>query len=159
MENKNVQALFQLQDSYVKDFDIQIIKKIDRRDNLNIIGQMGFRILNIREDKESFVGQIELINDLKVSIKEEEYANIHISMCGLFLGTKTEEYNKNKFEEMLKLNGATTLSHFIRAYVYSVTGLSGMPQISTPMINFVEFFKNAKEVTNQNESEKKNDNK
>lgn len=159
MENKNVQALFQLQDSYVKDFNIHIIKKIDKRDNLNIIGQMGFRILNIREDKESFVGQIEMINDLKVSIKEEEYADIHISMYGLFLGTKTEECDKNKFEQMLKLNGATTLSHLIRAYVYSVTGLSGMPQISTPMINFVEFFKNAKEVTNQNELEDKNENK
>lgn len=158
MENKNVQALFQLQDSYVKDFDMHIIKKIDKRENLNITGQMGFRILNIREDKESFVGQIELNNDLKVLIQEEEYANIHISMVGLFLGTKTEEFDKNKFEQMLKLNGATTLSHFIRAYIYSVTGLSGMPQINTPMINFVEFFKNAKEVTEQKESENKGEN-
>lgn len=153
MENKNVQALFQMQDSYVKDFDLHITKKIDKRENLNIIGQVGFRILNIREDKESFVGQIELINDLKVSVKEEEHANIHISMCGLFLGTKTEEYDKNNFEKMLKLNGAATLSNLIRAYVYSVTGLSGIPQISTPMINFIEFFKNAKEVTNQGNEE------
>lgn len=157
MENKNVQALFQLQDSYVKDFDIHTIKKIDGRDNLNIEGQVGFRVLNIREDKESFVGEIELINDLKLSVKDEEYANIHIVMCGLFLGTRTEEYDKNKFEEMLKLNGATTLSHLIRAYIYSVTGLSGMPQINTPMINFVEFFKNAKEITEQNGSENKSE--
>ena len=159
MENKNVQALFQLQDSYVKDFDIHIVKKIDKRENLNITGQLGFRILNIREDKESFTGEIELINDLKVSVKEEEYANIHISMCGLFFGTKTNEYDKNRFEEMLKLNGATTLSHLIRAYVYSVTGLSGMPQISTPMINFMEFFKNAKEVVEQENKENRAENK
>ena len=159
MENKNVQALFQLQDSYVKDFDIHIIKKIDKRENLNIAGQLGFRILNIREEKESFIGEIELINDLKVSLKEEEHANIHISMCGLFIGTKIEEYDKNKFEQMLKLNGATTLSHLIRAYVYSVTGLSGMPQISTPMINFIDFFKNAKEISEQAKSENKEKNK
>ena len=149
MESKSVQALFQLQDSYIKDFNLHSIKKIDKSENINIVGQVGFRILNIREDKESFVGQIELINDLKVSIKEEECADIHISMCGLFLGIKNKEYDRNKFEEMLKLNGATTLSHLIRAYVYTATGLSGMPQISTPMINFVEFFKNAKEVKNQ----------
>lgn len=157
MENKNVQALFQLQDSYVKDFELHTIKKIDGMENININGQLGFRILNIKEDKENFIGQIELINDLKVSIKEEEYSNIHISMYGLFLGKKTENYDKNKFEQMLKLNGATTLSHLIRAYVYSITGLSGMPQVNTPMINFVEFFKSAEEEK-PNELENKKEN-
>ena len=151
MESKNVQALFQLQDSYIKEFEIHVTKKINKNENLNVNGQLGFRIVNIREDKESFIGNIELINDLKVAIKEEEYATIHVVMCGLFLGIKTEGYDKNKFEDMLKLNGATTLSHFIRAYIYSVTGLSGIPQINTPMINFIEFFKNAKEVEKKEE--------
>lgn len=149
MEKKNVQALFQLQDSYIKDFDIHTLKKIEQQENLNIMGELGFRIINIKEEKDNYIGQIELINDLKISIKEEEYSNIHISMVGLFLGIKTDDYDKNKFEEMLKLNGATTLSHLIRAYVYSVTGLSGMPQISTPMINFMEFFENAREIKNE----------
>ena len=60
---------------------------------------------------------------------------------------------------MLKLNGATTLSHFIRTYVYSVTGLSGMPQISTPMVNFMEFFKNAEEINNESVENNKQKNK
>lgn len=149
MKQKNVQAQFQLQDSFVKEFTIDTIKKIDSKEELNIIGQLGFRINNIREEEEKFIGQIELINDLKITIKEEEYANIHISMMGLFTGIKTEGYDQKKFEDMLKLNGATTLSHLIRAYVYTVTGLSGMPQISTPMINFIEFFENAKEINNE----------
>lgn len=154
MEKKNVQALFQLQDSYIKDFDIHTFKKIEQKENLNIMGQLGFRIINIKEEKDNYIGQIELINDLKISIKEENYSNIHISMVGLFLGKKTDDYDKTKFEEMLKLNGATTLSHLIRAYVYSVTGLSGMPQISTPMINFIEFFNNAREIKNGNTENK-----
>jgi preprotein translocase subunit SecB len=139
-----------LQDSFVKDFNINTIKKIDHKENLNIMGQLGFKINSIREETDNFIGQIELINDIKITLKDEEYANIHISMVGLFIGIKSEEYDKNRFEEMLKINGATTLSHLIRAYVYTVTGLSGMPQISTPMINFMEFFKNAKEVKNGN---------
>ena len=150
MKQKNVQAQFQLQDSFVKDFNINTIKKIDNKEDLNIIGQIGFKINNIREEKNNFIGQIELINDLKITLKDEEYVNIHISMIGLFIGIKSDDYDKNKFEEMLKLNGATTLSHLIRAYVYTVTGLSGMPQISTPMINFMEFFKNAKEIKDDN---------
>lgn len=150
MEQKNVQALFQLQDSFVKEFNINIIKKIDNKEDLNIVGQLGFKINSIREENNNYIGQIELINDLKITLKDEEYGNIHISMVGLFVGVKSDEYDKNRFEEMLKYNGATTLSHLIRAYVYTVTGLSGMPQISTPMINFIEFFKNAKEVKEEN---------
>ena len=158
MENKNTQALFQLQDSYVKDFDIHIIKRADKKEALNITGQMGFRIINICEDKKNYIGQIELNNDLKILMQDDEYANIHISMCGVFLGAKTVNYDKDRFEQMLKLNGATTLSHFIRAYIYTVTGLSGMQQISTPMINFVEFFENVEEASKQNEL-KNNDKK
>jgi len=153
MEQKNVQALFQLQDSYIKDFSINTIKKIEKREGLNIAGQLGFRIININEERDNFFGQIELINDIKVSFKEEEYVNIHISMIGLFSCIKSQECDSKKFEEMLKLNGATALSHLIRAYVYSVTGLSGIPQITTPMVNFVEFFKNAKEIKNENKEQ------
>lgn len=143
---KNVQAIFQLQDSFVKEFSINTLKKIDDKENLNIEGNLGFKINDIGENKEHFIGRVELINDLKILSKEDEIGNIHISMIGLFYGAKSDKLDKNKFVEMLKLNGATTLSHLIRAYVYTLTGLSGMPQISTPMINFVEFFKNAKEI-------------
>ena len=141
MTQTNVQAQFQMQDSYVKEFKLETIKKVDSKKNLSIAGQVGFRVINIREEEEKFVGQIELINDLDV--------NIHISMMGLFTGMKSQDYDQNKFEYMLKINGATTLSNLIRTYVYTVTGLSGMPQINTPMINFFEFFKNAKEISSE----------
>lgn len=51
---------------------------------------------------------------------------------------------------MLKINGATTLSHFTRTYVQAVTSLSGMPTIITPMMNFVEFFKNEEDKIDKN---------
>lgn len=59
-------------------------------------------------------------------------------MGGLF--KYSDKNQKEKFEEMLKINGATTLSHLIRAYIHTNTAISGMPNIITPMINFVEFF-------------------
>lgn len=148
MEQKNVQAQFQMLDSYVKEFNIENTEKIDANKDVEILGTIGFRIVDIREEKKEFIGQIELINDIKVNYKDKELSKIHISMLGAFMAQKVEQYDRKSFEEMLKLHGATTLSHLIRAYIYSVTGLSGMPQITTPMINFVEFFKNAKEVTN-----------
>lgn len=150
MEQKNVQAKFQLLDSYVKEFSIQTLKKIESKEDLNIEGQLGFKLINIKEENEKFIGQIELINDIKVKVKEEERSIIHMSIMGLFVENK--ECTKEEFEKMLKLNGAATLSHLSRAYIYSVTGLSGIPQITTPMVNFVEFFQNAKEVKNEQEN-------
>ena len=41
-------------------------------------------------------------------------------------------------EEMLKLNGATTLSHLTRSYIYTVTGLSGITNIVTPMVDYTK---------------------
>lgn len=60
-------------------------------------------------------------------------------MGGLFKYSEVNE--KEKFEKMLKINGTTTLAHLIRTYIHTNTAISGMPTIITPMINFVEFFK------------------
>ena len=54
---------------------------------------------------------------------------------------RTIKQKKSDFEEMLKINGATTLSHLIRSYIHTNTAISGMPNIIVPMINFVQFFK------------------
>ncbi|MCR5186900.1 MAG: hypothetical protein K6D97_07300 [Clostridia bacterium] len=141
--DQNAQAIFQLQDSYVNEYTLTILKKIESKEDIVVTGQLGFGIESISENDETYSGQIVLINDLSISIKDEEYAKIHISMRGLFYGVKNSENSLENFEKMLKINGATALSHLIRAYVYTNTGLSGIPQISTPMINFVKFFEDA----------------
>ena len=152
MKQNTIQASFQLQDSFVKDFNIHVLEKFDKQSELNIAGQLGFRVINIRKEKENYIGEIELINDLKISLQKKEKATIHISMIGLFV--ESGKTTKDKFEQMLKVNGATTISHLIRAYVYSATGLAGIPQITTPMMNFVEFFENAKKEENENKTSK-----
>ena len=57
-------------------------------------------------------------------------------MRGFFEGYNYD--SKEEFEEMLKLNGATTLSHLIRSYIYTVTGLSGITNIVTPMVDYTK---------------------
>ena len=144
---KEVQAQFQLLDNYVKEYSLKINNKIPENSNLNINGQIGFRIINITEQEDGLIGEIELVNNLDITIEEENKAQIKIIMRGLFKYTNKEE--KDKFEEMLKINGATTLSHLIRAYIHSNTALSGMPNIITPMVNFIQFFKDNENNTNK----------
>ena len=136
---KNVQAQFQMLDSYVKEYSLNTISKLSSSMDINVNGEVQFRIVNITEEDEELIGEIELTNNLDLIVEEETKAQINITMCGLFKYANKDE--KEKFENMLKINGATTLSNFIRTYIHTNTSISGMPSIITPMINFVEFFK------------------
>lgn len=136
---KSVQAQFQMLDSYVKEYNLKSVTKLSESMDINIDGHVEFRIVNISESEDSLIGEIELSNKLDLTVDEELRAQINITMGGLFKYDNKDE--KEKFEQMLKLNGATALSHFIRTYIHTNTAMSGMPSIITPMNNFVEFFK------------------
>lgn len=139
---KNVQAQFQMLDSYVKEYSLKTTCKLTNDMDMNINGQIGFGIIKIVEDDDGLIGEIEVTNNLDIMVEENCKAKIKIVMGGLFKYTNKNQ--KEKFEEMLKINGATTLSHLIRAYIHTNTAISGMPNIITPMINFVEFFNEKK---------------
>ena len=144
---EDIQAQFQMLDSFVKEYSLKVFEKIEDNKEMNIKGKLAFRIVNITEQNNILIGEIELINELEIMIKEECKGTIKIIMGGLFQYSNKNE--KEKFEEMLKINGTTTLSHLIRTYIYTNTAISGMPTIITPMINFMEFFK-------EQENEEKN---
>lgn len=155
MEKSTVQADFQLMDNYISNFSLNVFNKLNSDRNLGINANIGFRIVNI--DKKEMIGQIELKYDIDVidnEIKKEnnKVAKINITMNALFKGLGNIDIKK--FEEMLRLNGATTLSHLCRAYINNATALSGMPTITMPLINFHEFFKNAVEETEESRIEK-----
>lgn len=138
---KNVQAQFQMLDNYVKEYTLKCDKKIPNNVDIDINGEIEFRIVNISESEDYLIGEIELSNKLNLSVEQDLKAEIKITMGGLFKYTNKKE--KEKFEQMLKINGATTLSHFIRSYIHTSTTTGGMPPIITPMINFVDFFNNS----------------
>lgn len=141
MEKSAVQAGFQLMDNYVSDFSLNVFEKIRMDANLGVNVNLGFAIVSINE--KDLIGQIELRYDIDIINNEKEVAKIKIIMNGLFKGTG--KIVLNTFKEMLKINGATTLSHLCRAYINTATALSGMPTITMPLVNFYEFFKQAKE--------------
>ncbi len=134
----NAIANLQMLDSYVKEFSINLQNRIEQGIELNIDTNVGFAINNITKEKEDYKGQIEMFYDIDLKSNENDLGKIHILMQAIFSGKK--ELSQEEFTQMLKLNGATTISHLIRAYIHTNTSLSNMPIIDTPMINFVEFF-------------------
>lgn len=143
MEKSMVEANMQLIDNYISEFSLNVFEKINKDRDLDVNGNIGFRIVNISD---SLLGQIELKYDIDISDtgnKEKKLAKIILNMNALFQGTG--DIDKKKYEEMLKINGSETLSHLCRAYINTTTALSGMPTITLPLMNFNELFKNAEQ--------------
>lgn len=138
---ENIKAKLQLLDNYTKEYSLEVKRKIQNNEDIEVNGQISFGIINITKEN-NLMGEVELVNDIDLVVKGEKVGKIHIVMGALFEGELEIE---KEFEKMLQINGATTLSQLMRAYVMSNTSLSGMPTIIIPLINFVEFFKNAKE--------------
>ena len=145
----NIRAKIQLLDKYVKEYKMNLKGKIEETSETKVDCSLGFGIVNIQEVKNK-IGQIQLVYDIQLLKGKDKIGTIYLDIQALF--EAEEGINKKEFEEMLKYNGATTLSQIARAYIISNTSLSGMPTINLPMINFVEFFKNAeageKEINN-----------
>lgn len=153
MEKSAVEANLQLIDNYISEFSLNVYEKINKDRDLDVNGNIGFRIVNISDD---LIGQIELKYDIDISDtknKDKKLAKIILNMNGLF--KESENIDKKEYENMLKINGAVTLSHLSRAYINTATALSGMPTITLPLINFHELFKNAEQ---KNEEEQIKDN-
>lgn len=142
---ENIKAKFQLLDNYVKNYSLNLKRKIQNNEDVEVNGQISFGIVNITKE-DSLIGEIELANEIDLIVKGENVGTIHIVMGALFEGELEIEKD---FEKMLQINGATTLSHMMRTYIITNTALSGMPTITLPLINFVEFFKNAKDSNNK----------
>lgn len=141
---KNIQAQLKILDNYVKEYSFSVDKKIPETSNLNIKGDLGFRMINITKNNgENYIGEIELINKIEIYFEEDKVGKIDIVIGAIFEGSK--EMAENDIKNMLKYNAAPTLYSIMRAYINANTSLSNMPTINIPMINFVEFFKNSTE--------------
>lgn len=141
-----VETELQLIDNYISEFSLTVFNKIQNNSDLEIEANVGFRIININE--KDMIGQIELKYDVDIVDEVKNVGKIILIMNALFKGK--ESLKKEQFEEKLKIDGATIVSHLCRAYINSATALSGMPTINMPLINFNQFFEEAVEESNVN---------
>lgn len=138
MKLEEIENKIQIIDNLVREFSIKNIDKIQNVKEMQVTSKIGFKIVKIEKKEKSYIAQISLINDLSLVVKEQEIATIHIKMDGLFTGNLL--LSKEELEEELKLKGAPILYQFIQTYIHMVTGISGMPNIVTPIIDFSKFF-------------------
>ena len=145
MITDKIMANFQFIESHVIEFSIENNSIRTQEKIINVDIDMDYDIINCIEVEDRFLGVLHFIVNLSAKIEDNEAFKIHLTMEGKFKGFK-ETLLMSNFKEMLEVNGTATLSQISRAYITSVTSLSGMIPINLPMVNIYEM-KKYKEIT------------
>lgn len=147
MNADRIMADFQFVDNKVIEFNIQNNLLNSKNQTIKIECEMDYEIINCTEVEDGFLGVTDFIVDLNGKIENNEVFQIHLIMRGNFVGSKSK-LTVSKFGEMLEVNGTATLSQLSRAYLTSVTSLSGMPPINLPMVNIYAMKKHKEDNLN-----------
>lgn len=148
MDTNRVLADFQFLDNKVVKFHIENNSPNTRNKTVKINYDMDYEIISCEELEDTHLGIVDLIVDLEGQIHENEIFKIHLRMKGKFAGSKNK-LTLSKFREMLEINGTATLSQIARAYLISVSTLSGMVSINLPMVNIYAMKKYKEELKDE----------
>lgn len=146
MEDNDVLADFQFVDSYVKNSSIEINKRDIKNSRLEVGLSIAISNISLNEKNEK-IADAKLYIDVKVFDKKNEEAlvKIEVEILGKFLTKKLED---KEFVEYVKFSGIPMLSQQVRAYIMSMSSLSGINSIIVPMINFESYFNNIENENN-----------
>ncbi len=134
MDTKKIMADFQPINNKVIKFSMENNLLDTKKRFIEVDFNIDYEVIRCDEIDEGYYGTIYFIVNLTGNMEENEMFKIHLKMEGNFIGSKNN-LNIDKFREMLEVNGTATLSQITRAYLTSVTSLSGIPPIVLPMVN------------------------
>lgn len=133
---------FQMKGNRIIKFSINQKDIQHEYDSTNASLIVDYEISDIIKTDKVFNAKVDLnINILGETNNDEELFELELTMRGYFEGD-CEKVSENKFEDMIKLNGLSTLIQLSRAYVTAATALSGFTNpINFPMVNVFELIK------------------
>lgn len=145
INSKNIIADLQFIASKVSKFSLDT-KEIDVKPaKANVSFDYDYNIIKIEELNDKYVGLIEFTVQVKAKVKNAVLFKINLIMEGAFAQNRNT-LSMEDFKDMLKVNGITMLSQLSRAYIISVSSLSGInPPVKLPMINVYSLIKKKEE--------------
>lgn len=153
----NIISPFQMEHNKVASFSIEQNEGLQEFESTNVSLGADFKISELQKRESTLTAKLNLLIELTGKTdKDEKVFKIKLDMLGAF-ECDIHQINEEKFVEMLKINGISTLMQLSRAYVTSVTALSGFSQpINFPMVNVFELvkWKENTEKENRNKSDK-----
>ncbi|MCD5414063.1 MAG: protein-export chaperone SecB [Clostridiales bacterium] len=135
MDSKKIIADFQLIGNRVAKFSIETGNVDTKPAKAKVSYDVDYNVTNSEIENEKRYGEVEFIVEVVAKTSEDMLFKINLAMVGLFVGN-AKVLEKEEFTRFLELNGVATLSHLSRAYILSVSSLTGLnPSVKLPMIN------------------------
>lgn len=137
MNSKEVLADFQILGSRVSKLILDT-RILDEKGRTDISFDFDYDTDEVEEDGNRLLGVLRFIVQIKAKVKNKILFKIELEMEGMFTGNN-DRLSREKFMEMLEINGLVNLLHLSRAYLISVTAQSGInPPVRLPMINVLK---------------------
>lgn len=133
-------------DEFLSDFQFisNTVSNISFTNRISKIGEnckkrmnLNYDSINMQEAANLLIGTIILKIDIDVVDGEKCLTRLSYSAIGAFSTKDTQ--NKDKFEDMIKINGLATLYSIARANILTISSLAGIGEINIPMINVYEY--------------------
>ena len=138
----NLISPFQIKRNSVVAYEIHQSETIQEYESASVSLGADYKISDINKENERLDARVDLfIVLLGKTNNDETVFEIKLNMMGIFEGN-SEQISYEKFSDMLKINGLSTLMQLSRAYVTATTSLSGFSNpINFPMVNVFELIK------------------
>lgn len=135
INSKEILADFQFVASRISQFSLDTKDADSKNAKAQVSFDFDYDILQFDEEDERYSSILEFIVQVKAKVRNSVIYKVNLKMQGVFIGNP-KALTLEKFKEMVELNGIATLSQLCRAYILSVSALSGInPPIKLPMIN------------------------
>lgn len=148
-------APFQFKKSSVVEFEIKDRKVKNYQGRLQINIGIDYNISDVRKTNDTYEASLYLFIKLQgLTENRDSVFTIQLNMQGDFSGS-TDKLSGQEFTNMVELNGLSTLMQMSRAYITTVTSLSGFSSpIVLPLFNLFDIIKNKKrEIGKKNKAD------
>ncbi len=138
----NIISPFQMKKNMIVSYAIEQMEATQEYERTSVSLGVDYKISDVVKMEELLNARVDLFVELMGKTEQEEKVFvIKLDMMGIFEGN-VEQIGENKFKDMVKVNGISTLIQLSRAYVTATTALSGFSSpINFPMVNVFELIK------------------
>lgn len=133
---------FQMKKSRIVSFEFNQKESTDEYESRKVSFGADYEISEVKEADGILQSELHLLIEMTGRTDtEEELFQLRLDMMGAFEG-ESSKLDKDRFLNMIKINGISTLMQLSRAYVTASTALSGFVNpIRFPMVNVYELVK------------------
>lgn len=138
----NIISPFQMKKNRVVSFEFRQREAAEEYESRKVSFTADYNMSDILETNEIMQSELHLLIQMDGRTDtDRELFQLRLDMMGVFEGN-SEKIDRERFLNMLKVNGLSTLMQLSRAYVTASTALSGFVNpIHFPMINVYELVK------------------